>query len=754
MKKTTIHIMLLMLATTITFASPKGDELSTQGQAFFQQRDYAQAIKSWKMALQTTTDPVRQVETRLGLATAYQAIGDYTNARTTLTQALTIATNQTVPIEQRIMVHSHLSDVLLALQKPDEARSQIDEGFALAQQSKKPLLRAHLLNNSGNIFSVQKDYVQALKAYQEAGTLAERHGDKTLYIQTLINQTRIHLQQENIQTCTTTLATALNQVRENPDNISKGFQLVSLAQLGLHIQELFPHQNLSLNIYQMLDEASQLSEKYKNRRLQAYTKGYLGHLYEQARLYTEALQLTNQAVFLAQESLDILYLWEWQRGRILSVQGDLENATTAFEQALNYLQPIRNRLTVGQRDAKEIFSERIHPVYFGLADVLLQRAALSQKPEEKQTLLVKARDTIELLKAAELQDYFQDECVVLAEVKKLDRLDEHTAVLYPILLPSRTELLLTLPEGNIHQVVIPIEAATLTETIVKFQTNLQSRTTWSFFKQSEQLYRWLIAPLEDKLGSQKGLDTLVIVPDGPLRMIPMAALHDGNQFLVERFAIAITPGLNLTEPRPLPREKIFALLQGLSVGVQDFSPLPEVPHEIENISSVLENSKILLNEEFTLSQVNQVLQKTPYSIVHIASHGQFDRDPKKTFLLTYDDKLTMNRLERLLAFSQYRKEPVELLTLSACQTAVGDERAALGLAGVALKAGARSALASLWFVNDEATSLLITEFYRQLKQKNVSRAQALQNAQKMLINHRGFQHPAYWAPFLLIGNWL
>ncbi|OQW94747.1 MAG: hypothetical protein BWK79_04865, partial [Beggiatoa sp. IS2] len=136
------------------------------------------------------------------------------------------------------------------------------------------------------------------------------------------------------------------------------------------------------------------------------------------------------------------------------------------------------------------------------------------------------------------------------------------------------------------------------------------------------------------------------------------------------------------------------------------------------------------------------------------SHGQFNRDPKKTFLLTYDDKLTMDKLENLLGFSQSRKEPVELLTLSACQTAVGDERAALGLAGVAIKAGARSALASLWFVNDEATAELVTEFYKALKDPDFSRAQALQKAQKKLINQRALQHPAYWSPFLLIGSWL
>jgi CHAT domain-containing protein len=138
----------------------------------------------------------------------------------------------------------------------------------------------------------------------------------------------------------------------------------------------------------------------------------------------------------------------------------------------------------------------------------------------------------------------------------------------------------------------------------------------------------------------------------------------------------------------------------------------------------------------------------------VASHAQFERDADNTFLLAYDGKLTMNRLERMLAANLFRERPVELLTLSACQTAVGDERAALGLAGVALKAGSRSALASLWFVSDEATASLISEFYRVLQEPAASKADALRQAQLSLIARREFRHPAYWAPFLLIGNWL
>jgi CHAT domain-containing protein len=196
------------------------------------------------------------------------------------------------------------------------------------------------------------------------------------------------------------------------------------------------------------------------------------------------------------------------------------------------------------------------------------------------------------------------------------------------------------------------------------------------------------------------------------------------------------------------------LINGLSEAVQGFPPLPSVVKEVNTIKQVFTNSTVLLDKAFSLNAVNNALQSNPYEIIHISSHGQFVSNHKDSFLLTYDDRLTMDRLENLFQLSESRQNKVELLTLSACQTAVGDERAALGLAGVAIKAGARSALASLWYVDDEATSQLITDFYQHLQKPNVSKAQALQHAQKKMAAQHKYRYPAYWAPFLLIGNWL
>ena len=365
-----------------------------------------------------------------------------------------------------------------------------------------------------------------------------------------------------------------------------------------------------------------------------------------------------------------------------------------------------------------------------------------------------ARNQAEQLKAAELEDYFQDSCVNLLKSKltKVEELTPKAAVVYVISLPDRAELLVSLQSG-LKRVKVSVPAAELTETAHRFRVNLEDRTSNLYLEQSAKLYDWLIRPLEPLL-SEHQIDTLVFVPDGALRNIPMSALTDGTQFLIQKYAIAVTPGLTLMEPHAIQREKVSMIINGLSDGVQGFEPLSFVPEEAAKLHG-LYGGKLLMNKEFVMENVQNEFVKDQFSIVHIASHGHFDSDSKKTFLLTFDSKLSLNELEHLLRPSQLRDTPVELLTLSACQTAAGDDRAALGLAGIAIKAGARSAFATLWFVNDEASSSLVSNFYTQLRNSPaLTKAAALQKAQVQLLSDVRYSHPCYWAPYLIIGNWL
>jgi len=191
----------------------------------------------------------------------------------------------------------------------------------------------------------------------------------------------------------------------------------------------------------------------------------------------------------------------------------------------------------------------------------------------------------------------------------------------------------------------------------------------------------------------------------------------------------------------------------LTQAVQGFPGLPYVADELLAVRGIY-GGQLLLDKNFLLGSLEQELKKEPYSMIHVATHGQFGGSGGATFILAFKEKFSMDRLGEFIGLLRFRDEPLDLLTLSACETATGDDRAALGLAGVAVRAGARSALATLWHINDPASYELIAEFYRQLRNPTISRAGALQAAQLKLLGDIRYDHPGYWAPFLMINNWL
>jgi CHAT domain-containing protein len=181
--------------------------------------------------------------------------------------------------------------------------------------------------------------------------------------------------------------------------------------------------------------------------------------------------------------------------------------------------------------------------------------------------------------------------------------------------------------------------------------------------------------------------------------------------------------------------------------------LPGVAEEIKSLQKEVSNTS-LMNEGFTVEGFkNQAIQE-PYSVVHIASHGVFGKTAAASFVMAFDGVIDMDDLERLLKSDKFSKQPVELLTLSACQTAEGDDRAPLGLSGIALKSKVRSVLGTLWPVSDEAASLLMAEFYKALSQPGISKVQALRQAQIVLLKQKDLENPFYWSPFILAGSWL
>ncbi len=754
--------LLLTLLGAIISAAAISPDLVEQGQRAFQNGAFSEAATHWQKALESSrreNNTTAEIQTSLSLASAWQSIGQQRRAVQILQEALVRA--EGAGDRPRVtLVKSKLGAALVMTLETERAALLLNESLAAAKAGNNSRLTAAVLNDLGNLSASEGKFAEALTAYGDGAALARKVGDVALTAQALCNAAATAVRANDFARADDLNSQALKEVAGLDASHAKAFLLITSGQTDRQIKLAGSEagRRLLLRARQSFQQALEIAGKIQNRSTETYALGYMGQLYGQDQQPDAALTLTRRAAFVAQQAQmpEALYRWQWQIGRLLNAQGETGSAVSAYRLAVQTLQPIRADVSLGYGNipTRLSFRESEGPLFSELADLLLQQAKATTDLKREQELLREARDTVELLKAVELEDYFCDECVDAQrlQTRAVETVDERSAVVYLIPLPSRTEILVGLSSG-LKRFTAEVGAEVLTAEVREFRHNLETRTTYGYLAQAQQLYDWLIRPIRGLL-AEKQINTLVFVPDGALRTVPFASLHDGAKFLIQDLAVAVVPGLSLVAPQAIEKGKARLLLNGLSKAVQNFAPLDFVTNELRSIDPT-SRSATLLNEDFTLTHLQRKLTDEQYSIVHIASHGKFSRDVRNTFVLTYDSKLTLNDLESLIRPSQYRGQPVELLVLSACQTAAGDDRAALGLAGVAIKAGARSALASLWFVNDQSTSELITEVYRQLRQSpSVSKARALQAAQIKLLNDRRYRHPCYWSSYLIIGNWL
>ena len=734
-------------------AAARAADLSRSGR-------FEDAVLAWREAAQASQAAGatrEQVSALVQLADAQQALGRYEDAQRTLADALGAAGTPGDPA-QLASIHASLGNVYLALGPPAQAQEHLTQALELAKQAKAPALRAAVLTNLGNLHASQGEHADATRAYTESATLAEQADARGLAARAHANAARAALlagappaEVRRSLERASALAAAL------PASHDLVYLLVgtghSYAQLAA------THGTGSASdlerAHTLLSRADEQAASLGDARARSYAQGELGALYEQQGRLDEALVLSRRALFDAQQASapESLYRWHWQIGRILKAKGDAPGAIAAYRQAVALLQSVRFEISHGYATGEGSFQNTVGPVFFELVDLLLQTAPPATETAPYQARLLEARETVEQLKTAELRDYFRDECVeaIEAKVESLDQISPSAAVIYPVLLRDRLELLLTSSAG-VQRATLPVGAEAVTAEVRELRRLLEKRTTRQFLPHSRRVYDWLVRPFEAQLAAL-GVDTLVFVPDGALRTIPMSALHDGERFLIERFAVAITPGLSLTDPRPLDRAKLHVFRSGLSEGAQGFAPLPHVREELEAIGKLFPG-EALLDAEFREPRIEEELGAKEFGVVHIATHGQFAGDSESSFLLTHDGRISMNQLGEMVGRTRFHEQPIELLTLSACETAQGDDRAALGLAGVAVRAGARSALGTLWSVNDVAAAEVVTDFYRELHDQPVSKAVALQRAQRKLIADPSRSHPFYWSAFLLISNWL
>ena len=285
-----------------------------------------------------------------------------------------------------------------------------------------------------------------------------------------------------------------------------------------------------------------------------------------------------------------------------------------------------------------------------------------------------------------------------------------------------------------------------------FRRAVQDPTSDRYLALAQRLHRLIVAPYAEKLAKAK-IETLVFIPDGRLRTLPFAALHDGEKFLGDQYAMATALSIRLLSNRSLASHSGRPVLAGVSESVQGFSALASVEGEINEIHAI-EGGKVLLNRDFTLDGIRSAIESEIPGVIHLATHAVFTGNPDTSFLLTYGGRVGFDDLADVIGMTQAEGAPLDLLVLSACETAVGNDRAGLGFTGSAIRAGARSALGSLWPIADVAARQLMVDFYRGLKTDDLTKAEALQQAQSHLRSNERFAHPYYWAPFTLVNDWL
>ncbi|WP_339384507.1 CHAT domain-containing protein [Oscillatoria sp. FACHB-1407] len=733
--------------------------LNLQGSLQLQQGQTEQALATWEQATaiyQQLGDEAGALRNQINQAQALQSLGFYRRAIATLTP-LTETLQSQPDSRAKVVALRSLGEALQGIGSLDRSQQALESALAIAQQLQLPDEIAATQFSLGNTIRAQGDAGTALEFYRQAAATTPSPLTK---VRAELNQLSLLIDTEQPTQAQQLVPQIAIQLDRLPPSQALTYAQVNFAQslvkLGMASSSTG---DSSLSAEQTLLRARQQAQTLSDLRAQSFALGSLGELYEKSGQLTRAKTLTEEALILAQSAnaSDIAYRWQWQLGRILKAEADSQamregkyaGAIAAYSSAVDTLQSLRNDLVAINPEVQLSFQESVEPIHRELVSLLLT----PDGDATSQDNLEKARQVIESLQLAELDNFFREACLDAKPVN-IDQLDAEATVIYPIILEDRLEVVVRLPQQPLRHYASPVSKQEMEDTITQIRRHLVTRTTRQFLPLAQRLYDWIIRPVEADLASSD-TQTLVFVLDGPLRNVPMAVLNDGEQYLLEKFSLALTPGLQLLDPRPLPVEQLRVLTAGLTESRQGFSALPNVLPELEQIQKEVP-SRVLLNERFTSTTFQQALAETPASVVHLATHGKFSSELEETFILTWDDRIDINQLNTVLQTADLTQtNPIELLVLSACQTAAGDRQAALGLAGIAVRAGARSTLATLWQVSDEATAMLMDQFYQGLNDASLTKTEALRQAQLKILEIPQFRrHPYYWAPYVIVGNWL
>ena len=735
-------------------------------------------------------------QTLLYLSKAWQMIGHHDKALSILESI--VLNSLDLDNYYKCLFLCSIADVYLSTGKHEKANIHVNDAKKIALQANNSLLLSIVMNMSGNYYTVKESYHDALSSYQNALDYLVKieqgissHYCMNLKSKILINFCRVilksyvHYRMKSMYDCVSAVDITYSHINSLEQNYSKTRDLISLGLICLELEKHFHSKNRVSRYKHLLShvetikndvfyKAQRISEELNDTKIASIACGYLGKLLEKDKKIKKAIKFTEKAIQYAQKCFmpEMLYLWYWQSGRLYLKTDHIEKSIKQYTHAINLLMPhkssvenfcpagIFHELYIGYRLEKKIFSMYIQPVFLELIEILIDQAMPIKDKKIKQQKLQSLIATIERMKAIELQDYFQDECLtdIPEQSTIFQQKHSNTAIVYPILLSNSITTLVKVPH-EIQLFKISTSSRKVKQMSICFVQSIRDRSLIN--KKASyacDLYDLLIKPIDNEL-FKNTIKTLIIIPDDILRTIPYSALINRNteKYLIQQYSLTVVPSYQLSKTSQTKTILTNNLLCGLSTAASGFNALTCVNIELEKINEII-GGRIIKNDDFTIENLKHELNNNDYNMIHFSTHGQVKKNSLESFILLNNGKLTMDHLEQLLHLGIYRQKPVELIVLSACETAIGDERAALGLAGIALKAGVKTALATLWPVEEKSTALAMIEFYKQLSIYNttMTKAEALQSMQiKMLSGdlEKEFIHPYFWSPFLLIGNY-
>ncbi len=688
----------------------------------------------------------REIETLLELSRSYIRLGRYRPALDELERVLTLnPSKQELAVAQKIQGNAYSG-----MGKYERAITAYKNSL---QKTSLPS-QLSILNNLVKVLNDRRESQIALAREVRSPTEANKYrtlADRDRILALKYAKRALDLSQR--QTSPSAIRALINwnhlgQRKLSPSYLERGRKILknlepsrSLVYLMINWAKIDRDNQIS-----WLERAKDVAEVIANEGAESYVLLEMADYYAEAQNLEKALDFAKKAQLKAQFSFtyDSLYRSQHLAGIIYRQIGNTNAAIEAYRSAIASMDTIYQNLTGTQSRQITVteFEREIEPIYRETLELILSNL------QDDSAKLNEALLIYDKLRLAQLRSYFGDNCfeIYRKDVSSKTLLEnKNAALINSIILDDEVFFILQLPDGRIVKSSSKISQKKLDELAKQWYTTLTEGHNWNFRSGSSFFYELIIKPFEAEL-EQADPQVLVFIHDGILRNLPMAALYDGEQFLAEKWASVSSIGLNFTSTTR-ERENLEALIFGLEASRLGWSRLDNVDQETTFVQEILGGNKFL-NSQFTVDNLYRQLREQKYSVLHLATHGYFGGTSETSFILAYDRQISAAKLEEILLSSN---QLIELLVLSACETAVGNDRALLGLAGIAARSGVASTLGSLWMVRDDAQSETIEAFYTQIKENKDNRAIALQQIQVEKI--RNFAHPQEWAALNLIGDW-